>query len=273
MEVIWTGSRLLAAIGRIISQGPKPEVETEIASACAEAIGLHLTMLILTASDANLSGRHSCALALFRAMEDALDCFAAVSLVPDAAEKWAKGRLKASKAASLWEHRLGDTVLPSGEKAIEYRKGLRTYFNGFAHCSPYLTDWNMYPEFDTRELVEPARELTARFRVNHHQDILDQNALRIGAYLAAHAIEFAAVVEMAYGRFLLHNPDLKRELRQSKNDLEKVLEKEFGAVYLEEMPPQLKRPLLRDPSHPDLVIPLGPLLDRDEEDSPADDSR
>jgi len=239
MEVVWTGSRVLAAISRIISEAPKPEVETETASRCAEAIGLHLGMLILTASDANLRGRHSCALALFRAMEDALDSFAAVSLIPDAAEKWAKGELKASKAASLCEHRLGDIVLPTGEKANEYRKGLRTYFDNFAHCSPYLTDWNIYPEFDTEQLLESPSNATARLQLNHEQRILDQNALTIAAYLAAHTIEFARAVETAYERFLTQHPDLKRELNRSKDDLENTLKEGFGAVYLDEVPPQL----------------------------------
>ena len=262
---VMTGSVALDVVTRIISQRPEPEARTETAGRCAEAIGLHLTMLIMVASDANLRGRHSCAVALFRGMEDALDCFAAASLIPDAADKWARGDLKASEAARLWQDKQGDFVLPTGEKAAEYRRGLRDYFNNFAHCSPYLTDWNCYPELDPSDELKAARQpneqhmLTVRLRANHQQRLLEQNATRIGAYLAAHTVEFILVVEMAYERFLAENPDLKRELSRSKDDIGNLLEKEFGAVYLDDRPPELQQLLVRDPSDPDLVrsIPLG----------------
>ena len=271
MKTNWSRPVALDVIKRIISQGPEPKVRTETASRCAEAIGLHIMMLIMVASDANFAGRHSCALALFRGMEDALDCFAAVSLVPDAAEKWARGDLKASHAARLWEDEHGDFMLPTGDKAIDYRRGLRDYFNNFAHCSPYLTDWNLYLELDPSDelkvALQPSREqmLTVHCRPNHQEKILEQNALRIGAYLAAHTVEFISVVEMAYERFLIQNPDLKHELGRLKERLESSLEEEFGAVYLEDRPPELQQLVLRDASDPNMVrlIPLG---DQDQED-------
>jgi len=266
MKLWWKeGSLSLDIIKRIISQSPYPEVQTEIARQCAEAIGLHLIMLILTASDANLRGRHSCALALFRGMEDALDCFAAVSLIPGAAEKWARGKLRASDAARLWEDKFGDFVLPTGEKAIGYRKTLRSYFNNFAHCSPYLTDWNIYPEFDSREVLAPHKNLKAKLRLNHEMKILEQNALRIGAFLAAHTLEFISVVKMAYKSFLTQNPDLKQELTLRRDELEDLLRKHFGAVYLEEMPPELKEPVIKHPHDPSLVMQLT-LQHKDHED-------
>jgi hypothetical protein len=274
---VMTGSVALDVVTRIISQGPEPKVRTETAGRCAEAIGLHLTMLIMVASDANLRGRHSCAVALFRGMEDALDCFAAVSLMADAAEKWARGDLRASDAARLWEDEHGDFTLPIGEKAIDYRKGLREYFNNFAHCSFHLTDWNVYPELDPTDEVKlalrPDQEhtLAVRFRVNHEQKMLQQNAIRIGAYLAAHTVEFISVVEMAYERFLTQNPDMKRQLSRSKHDLENVLKKGLGAVYLEDRPPELEQLVLRDPAHPELVQ-LIPLLKHNEDDATADNS-
>ena len=134
MEVSWTASDTLNLLDSIVAEAPMPLTGTEVARRCAEAIGRHLVFLVLTASDANLAGRHSAALALFRALEDALDCFAAVSLVPDAAARWAKGKLKASEAARLWEPLMGDVLLPTGERPREYRKQLRSYFNEFDHC-------------------------------------------------------------------------------------------------------------------------------------------
>ncbi len=273
MELRWEGSLALDIIRRIISQSPYPEVQTEIARRCAEAIGLHLIMLILTASDANLRGRHSCALALFRGMEDALDCFAAVSLIPGAAEKWARGKFRASDAARLWEDKLGDIVLPTGEKAIEYRKTLRSYFNNFAHCSPYLTDWNIYPELDSREILAPHKNLKAELRLNHEMKILEQNALRIGAFLAAHTLEFISVVEMAYKKFLTRNPDLKGELSGIRRRLTDLFEKEFGAVNLEDRPPELKQVVVWHPTNRKLMKLLPISFNRDgENDTTADNS-
>jgi hypothetical protein len=272
MKLIWSGSVAIDILRRIISQAPKPEVQTKIAQRCAETIGLHLIMLILTVSDANLRGRHSCALALFRAMEDALDCFASVSLIPGTAEKWAKGKLSASDAARFWEDKISDRVLPTGEKAIEYRKTIRNKFNNFAHCTPYLTDWNIYPEFNSDMMPKSGGELTAQFRINHEERILEQNAIRIGAYLAAHTLEFIQVIEKAYERYLTENPNLKRELINSRDELENELKTEFGAVNLEDMPPELKEPVIKDPNNPSLVMQLTFQYKNPKDDATANNS-
>lgn len=243
MKVYWSGSIALDIIKRIVAVSPQPKINTEVAKSCAEAIGLHMIMLILTASDANLKGRHSCAVCMFRGMEDALDCFAAVSLIPGAANKWAKGTLKASDAAKLWEPELGEITLANGEKAIEYRRNLRNYFNVFAHCSPYLTDWNAYPHFIGNSL--PDSNQSAQLCLNYQMKILEQNATRIGAYLTAHVLEFIRVIEIAYDQFLNQNKNLKNSLEESARDLENQLKDEFGVVYLEEMPPEIKEPIIK----------------------------
>jgi len=275
----WSGSIALDVVRRIIRQGPEPGIQTEVATRCSEAIGLHLIMLILVAIETNLRGYYSCSLALFRQIEDALDCFAAVSLVPGAGEKWARGELKASDAARLWEHKLGEVVLPTGEKVVDYRKRLRNYFNKFAHCTPYLTDWNLYPELSTEDkekiAVEPNREhtLTVHFRVNHEQKVLKFNARHIEAYLLSHILEFISVVEMAYEKFLTLNPDLKVELSDMRNRLKDLFEKEFGAVYLKDRPPELKQVVVWHPTNPNLVklLPIS-FAGNDETDPTADNS-
>lgn len=78
----------LDVLTRIVRKHPTPQVDTYVAQFSAYAIANHLIFLILTASDANIACRHSIAVSLFRNMEDALDCFGAVALIPGAAEKW-----------------------------------------------------------------------------------------------------------------------------------------------------------------------------------------
>lgn len=250
----------LEAIAQIITRRPEPEACSERARFCAEALARHLISLILTASDANLAGRHSAAISLFRNMEDALDCFAAVTLVEGAAEEWAKDQLKPSEAAKRCEPMLGEVVLVTGEKATDYRKNLRNYFNKLAHCTPYLTDWDLFPEFDTDSVqklasAQASEGIRARLRVNHGQRILHENAQRIAGYLVAHIIEFSHWVAEGYAGFLQGEPQLGERLRETVTNLKKTLS-EYGPVYLEEMPPEVKNPVIQHPRDPDLVMRL-----------------
>lgn len=271
LQLDWEpGSAALDAISKIISRSPEPDVPSETAKRCAEVIARHLISLIMTASDANLAGRHSTALSLFRNMEDALDCFAAVTMVADAAEKWAKGDLKASDAARLWETILGEVVLVTGHREPAYRKNLRNYFNRFAHCTPYLTDWDLFPDFEppSIEALVQGRDIpgiSAQLKVNHRGLILRENALRIGAYLSAHTIEFSLLIEKGYSRFLQGEPELHGYLEQTRSGLEDRL-KEYGPVYLEEMPPQIKNPVIQHPEDPNLVMRLDYPLKRSNDD-------
>jgi len=273
IELDWTGSLALDAIGKIISKAPFPTVQTEIAKRCSESVGRHLIFLIITASDAMLGNRYSVAWTLFRHMEDALDCYAAVSLIENAAERWAKGNLKASDAAKLLEPYWGDVILPTGEKAVDYRKTLRNYFNNFAHCSPYLTDWNIYPELDSeskdRISLQPNRNhsLSVIFKVNHEERNLQQNAFRISGYLVAHTLEFATVTGTAYESCLTNNSELREYLDNSMFKLEKIIKERYSAIYLEDRPPELQNLVLNHPLEPDKVITLPLKLGKDENEA------
>lgn len=269
IKLDWRGSVVLDAIGQIIEKASFPEIQTEIAKRCSESIGRHLIHLIITASDAMLSNRYSVALALFRNMEDALDCYAAVSLIQDAADRWANGKLKASEAAKLWENRLGDVYLPTGEKAVDYRKTLRNYFNNFAHCSPYLTDWNIYPELDSTSEEKIAHQpnqghtLSVEFRVNHNGKFLSQNAFRISGYLAAHTLEFASVTKMAYDSFLIHDSELGQYFENSVVELENIIKERFGAIYLDDRPPEIQKLVIRHPLDADKIMLFPLRVDKD----------
>lgn len=261
LQLDWErGSAALDAIGDIVSRSPQPDVPSETAKRCAEVIARHLISLIITGSDANIAGRHSVSLSLFRNMEDALDCFAAMALIPGAADKWENGQLKASEAAKLCEHIFADFVLATGQNAPDYRKDLRRYFNQFAHCNPYLTNWDIFPDIEPSSIhalskTPSASGISAQLRVNHGGRILGENAFRIAAYLAAHTIEFSSVAERAYSQFLEHQPILLRRLRQTRDSLENFL-KNYGPVYLEEIPPEIKNPVIQHPENPNLVMRL-----------------
>jgi hypothetical protein len=255
-------SLALDILKRIVRMGPQPQVSTDTARKAAQSIGNHLICLILTASDANVEGRHSAAVSLFRNMEDALDCFGAVALSPGAAERWAKGELKASEAAKLYEDKLGTVKLPNGDTATDYRKNLRRHFNYYAHCTPYLTDWDLYPYFDpseTRKLLNNESEghVPAELRVNTGSRLLLLNAIRIGAFLVAHTLEFSRLVALGYEDFLGSNEEVTRELQESNDRLERLLKTNWGAVYLETPPPEVKNPRIQHPENRDLAMELN----------------
>lgn len=250
------------ALTRIVRKNPTPQVDTEVAQFSAHAIANHLIFLIFTASDANIAGRHSVAVSLFRNMEDALDCFGAVTLIPGAAEKWARGKLKASQAARLYESKLGTIKLSTGETATDYRKNLRSYFNEYAHCTPYLTDWDLYPLFDQRDIKrlfkdELKEDIKSELRINPGDRLLSQNAYRIGDFLVAHTLEFSHLTEMGYENFLKSHKKLKKELRETTNKLEDTMKKRITAVYLEMPPPEIKNPRIQHPDNPDLIMELN----------------
>lgn len=260
----WSGSYLISLIKKILLLSPHTKVRTDQAQKCAESIGLHLINLIVTASDANLRGCHSVSLSLFRSMEDALDCFAAVALNPGDAEKWVMGKLKPSNAAKVWDERLKGATLPTGERATNYRKDLRDHFNNFAHCSPYLTEWDMFLEIPLNEkaLIFSENEkqesipLTVSLHVNHQGKILPQNALAISAYLCAHLLEFTWSVEEAYQEFLNQNPDINNLLLANKSDLEQKLIENFGEAHLSSTPPELQKLIVSDPTNSGFQIEI-----------------
>lgn len=252
----------LDVLTRIVRKHPTPQVDTYAAEFSAHAIANHLIFLILTASDANIARRHSVAVSLFRNMEDALDCFGAVALIPGAAEKWAQGQLKASQAAKLYESKLGTIKLSTGQTAIDYRKHLRLHFNQYAHCTPYLIYWDLYPHFEKEDIKRLVNDdlphgITPELRVNIGNRLLVQNAYRIGDFLAAHTLEFSHLIEMGYENFLKSHKNLKRELRKNISKLESTMKKRITAVYLEMPPPEIKNPRIQHPDNPDLMIELN----------------
>ncbi|MDG4601334.1 MAG: hypothetical protein P9C48_01210 [Defluviicoccus sp.] len=260
-------SLALAILKQIVAQCPQPQAKTDAARMAAQAIGNHLIFLIKTASDANVKGRHSVAVSLFRNMEDALDCFAAVALSPGAAERWFAGELKASQAAKIYKEKVGPHRLSDGSITTEYRKTLRSFFNNFAHCTPLLIEWDFFPYFENRtirQLVDHQLDgsVNAELRVNTQGDLLVQNGIRIGAFLIAHALEFLQMVSLAYEYVLSTDEDLRIRVINISDRLSNFLKCNWTAVYLETPPPEIKTPRIQHPDNPLLVMDL-PLQEKE----------
>lgn len=252
----------LDALTRIISKRPKPQVDTEVAQFSAYAIANHLIFLILTVSDANVAGRHSAAISLFHNVEDALDCFGAVSLIRGAAEKWANGDLTGNQAAILYEGRFGAVRLPTGEPVIDYRRRLRSHFQQYEHCTPNLIDWDLYPYFNSEDIKklfnkEIDCDIRSEIKVNPGDRLLSQNANRIGDYLAAYTLEFSRLAEMGYENFLEANIKLKSELKEMISKMENKTIRQIKAIYLELLPPEMHNPRIQHPDNPALVMDLN----------------
>ncbi len=95
--------KALRVLERLFAAAPQPRVPTGTATrACGELLGRHVLNLVGACGELNLSGSHSAAVTLFRPLEDALDCLAAVTLVAGAADRWLADDLKPSEAAKLW---------------------------------------------------------------------------------------------------------------------------------------------------------------------------
>ncbi|MFA5180860.1 MAG: hypothetical protein WC405_06030 [Syntrophales bacterium] len=252
----------LDALSRIISKRPKPQVDTEVAQFSAYAIANHLIFLVLTVSDANVAGRHSAAISLFHNVEDALDCFGAVTLVPGAAELWANGDLKASQATMLYEGRLGAAKLSTGEAVIDYRRRLRSHFQQYEHCTPNLIDWDLYPYFSSEDIKklfdnDTDCDIRSEIKVNPGDRLLSQNANRIGDYLAAYTLEFSRLTEMGYKNFLEANSKLKNELEEMIDKMENKTIRQLKAVYLELLPPEMHNPRIQHPDNPAMSMDLN----------------
>jgi hypothetical protein len=252
----------LDALTRIIDKRPKPQIDTEVAQFSAYAIANHLLLLVMTVADANVAGRHSAAMSLFHNVEDALDCFGAVSLITGAAERWANGDLKANQAAILYEGRLGAIRLSSGETVIDYRRRLRSHFHQYEHCAPNLIDWDLYPYFRSEDIKklfnnEIDCDIRSEIKVNPGDRLLSQNANRIGDYLTAYMLEFSRLVELGYENFLEANIKLKNELKEMIRRLENKTIRQIKTIYLELLPPEMHNPRIQHPDNPAVFMDLN----------------
>lgn len=204
--------RTLKLLQQIFSEVPMPVAGTEASRNTTALIGVHLLHLIRGCGLLNGTGFHSAAITLFRPMEDALDCFGAISLVPGAAESWQAGKLKASDAAKLWTSGVNDAEVRNMSLA-DYRKYLRRDFNNYSHCSSAVCNWNLY----FKPFQNTANQGT--LELNFIPFIIDRNGHAIDAYETAHILELIDLVERAY----IARRDILNELEGLKKEVEEIM--------------------------------------------------
>jgi hypothetical protein len=209
---------VIGLLCKLVDDEPAPRVAGGRSSALL--LATHVVLLLRAAGQLNAAGFHSPAAALFRPIEDALDCFAAVSLVDGCAEAWENGHLKASEAAKKWTENPEDqrnvSFLNANLSTIaEYRKALRLQYNDFAHCHPRLANWNVYGLS-----LEPGRWT---LRLNTAPNRIARNAHAIDAHLTASILELLDHVERAYASYFRHDPAFASEFADAQARTEAIL--------------------------------------------------
>lgn len=183
--------RCLSAVEEIIRQTQIPKAGTAASRSAAAILATHALHCMRGAGMLNGAGHHSAAAALFRPIEDAIDCFAAVSLIEGAAERWQDGKLKASDAAKLWVATTSESFEHDVAHSLDdYRRRIRAQFNDYSHCHPRLAEWNLY----LRPVAEPAgTTLELNFG-----SVIDTCAHRIDAHISASVWEFVDLLSAAF---------------------------------------------------------------------------
>ena len=219
----------LSLLGDILSLSPQPEAPTEGARRCGELLGNHLIALVRGCGELNVLGQHSAAVCLFRPMEDALDLFAAITVISGAAERWLEGRLRPSDAAKLWTPRVVCSGLALGDTFGDYRRALRSLFNPLSHCDYSVVKWDLYVDRSCSG-APPGLQVDSGGRY-----VLELNAFRIDAQLVAHCHEFLHVFTQGYATRLSGAEKTTRKLDALAERIEAVLGQYSRDGHLEAM--------------------------------------
>lgn len=211
--------RALRWLESFFSGSPVPDIKTDAARSNGALLATHLLQLINGCGFLNGIGHHSAAVALFRSLEDALDCFGAVVLVKDMAEKWANRKLLPSDAAKTWIP-LVNEMTARGISLSDYRKNLRSMFNNYSHCSCDLCLWNLY----FLPCEKNAATVTGTLELNLPPVTIDSNGHAIDAHLTAHLLEFMVLVRKGYSDELKRIPENVANLDLLEKDIIKIME-------------------------------------------------
>lgn len=215
--------KALAFVRNFLSLEPTPDIATPASKSSGLLVGNHLLHLISACGLLNGSGLHSAAVTLLRPLEDALDCFAAMTMVKGAAERWSARKLKPSEAAKLWTETADDTFSPINTTLAEYRKTLRGQFAHYMHCSYDLCLWDLF--FSPRARDPETGQLSGPYELNQGGQVIDSNAHAIDAHLTAHHLEFIAILKRAYSHELGQEPTRFRELSRLESEVAQIMER------------------------------------------------
>lgn len=214
----------------------KPEtIGGTIESKSAAALILtHLLGLMESAGMVNCRGWHSSAITLLRAIEDALDCFAAVGSNHEATLKWQNGKLKASDAAKVWTD---GHFINGHESMADYRKMIRTALNQYSHCTPEQANWNIY--------LESIGDGLCTMELNTESMVININSYYIDRYLCIHLYEVLYVILDVYSDYLKCHMNLKKQIEKAKDEILIVIEDFLKFVNKEKLDISVAPELLR----------------------------
>jgi hypothetical protein len=217
-------NRSIDWLDEFFASNPTPDLGTDASRSCGLLAANHLLQLLKACMLLNVSGMHSSAVVLLRSLEDVLDCFAAVTLVPGAAEDWTARTLKPSEAAKRWTALRDDEFTARGESTTlaAYRKSARSTFNMYAHCTYDLCTWDLYQEPVPDS--ESDRHMVT-IELNRAGLVIDSNAHAIDAHLTAHLLEFMGIVPKAYHRRLHRSKGALSRLRELTSHVETVMKR------------------------------------------------
>ncbi|MNO25525.1 hypothetical protein D3C76_153650 [compost metagenome] len=203
--------KTLKLLRLLAHEKPMPNASTSESKSASALIMTHLLGLCDSAGMINCRGHHSAAITLFRPIEDATDCFAAVASDADAARKWNEGKLKSSEAAKIWT---GSANLYDGSSLGEYRRTIRHTFNNYSHCTPGQAHWNVY--------LESIGENRCTMELNTTPFVINLNAYYIDRYLCIHLYELIDIILIVFSDYLDTNISLREQLETLKLSIGRV---------------------------------------------------
>jgi len=176
--------------------------------------------LLEGAGQLNGAGYHSVATVLFRPIEDTFDCFAAVGLIEGAAGKWWNRELRPSDAAKMWVQAMSEEEFQFAygvTTLAEYRKVLRSQFNEYSHCSPALTQLNLY--------YMPRNAKGGTMELNCDPQVIDANAHGIDAHLTTCLQEFIDMVARVFAEHFKNNIVTRSKLAALREEIDVILKR------------------------------------------------
>jgi hypothetical protein len=215
--------RALALVRAFLATDPEPDLASSATKSCGLLAGNYLLKLLDACGLLNGQGLHSAAVTMLRPLEDALDCFAAVTIVEGAAERWAARNLRPSDAAKAWTAMVPAEMSPTNSTLADYRKTLRGQYAHYTHCSYDLCLWDLffYPQSRDPHTGYPL----GSYELNRDRRVINSNAHAIDAHLTAHLLELLLIVNFAYGRALRRQPKLMQELSQQREEAVAIMER------------------------------------------------
>ncbi|TEB06477.1 hypothetical protein Psch_00004 [Pelotomaculum schinkii] len=198
----------------LADEKPMPNANTDQSRSVSALILTHILGLFDSTGLINCRGYHSAAITMFRPIEDATDCFAAVSLDINAARNWAEGNLKSSDAAKIWTDAV-NLVLSDGSYLSEYRKIIRHALNNYSHCTPDQTNWNVY--------LESIGEKKCIMELNTKPLIINLNAYYIDRYLCTHLYELIEIMLIAFSEYFEAHFSLKERFEGLRVEIEEIV--------------------------------------------------